>query len=232
MLDWTKHGFLLQQVVNNTPDALALIETRSISLVLLNIKRLHSTGLDICSQIRQTSDIPIVLLGGAHDFNLARKALTLQVKEYLPDPVEPEELSACLRSLRRELEDSLDAEPIPATDLRWQRHPQESIGELIQQLVQNELHRNISLKKIAQALHFNCAYLGQKFKQEMNISFNDYLLQQRMERAKQLLQSTDLRIYEIAGEVGYTEIDWFYRKFREYTGTSANDYRKRISVIA
>ena len=60
-------------------------------------------------------------------------------------------------------------------------------------------------------LHFNCAYLGQKFKLEENMSFTDYLLQQRMEKAKQLLSSTSLRIYEIAVEVGYKDIDWFYK---------------------
>lgn len=234
MLDWARHGFVLQHAVDNAPDTLALIEAQPISLVLINIKRLHGCSLDICSTIRQSSDVPIILLGGGHDFNLARKALTLRVKDYLPDPVQTDELAACLESLRCELDgpSPLVSDLFAAADLRWKRQPKESIVDLIKQFVQSELHQDVSLKKIAEILHFNCAYLGQKFKQEEKISFNEYLLQQRMERAMQLLENTDLRVYEIAGEVGYTEIDWFYRKFREYAGTSANEYRKRISVIA
>ncbi|MNI98786.1 HTH-type transcriptional regulator YesS [compost metagenome] len=76
-------------------------------------------------------------------------------------------------------------------------------------------------------LHFNCAYLGQKFKLEEKMSFNDYMLQQRMEKAKQLLLSTNLRIYEIAVGVGYKDIDWFYKKFKACTGSSPNAYRRQ-----
>lgn len=61
------------------------------------------------------------------------------------------------------------------------------------------------------------------------MSFNEYLFIQRMERAKMLLEQTDLKIYEIANEVGYTEIDWFYKRFKSYTGVSANEYRKMVA---
>lgn len=74
-----------------------------------------------------------------------------------------------------------------------------------------QLHRNITLKQISDSLNFNCAYLGQKFKQQENMSFNEYLLRQRMEKAKLLLETTDMKIYEIADAVGYSEIDWFYK---------------------
>jgi len=88
------------------------------------------------------------------------------------------------------------------------------------------------LKKISSMLYLNCAYLGQKFKQHENMSFNEYLLQMRMERAKQLLENTDMRIYEVASEVGYSELDWFYKKFKAYTGLSASEYRRIASQIA
>lgn len=95
-----------------------------------------------------------------------------------------------------------------------------------------QLHHNITLKRISDSLNFNCAYLGQKFKQQEKMSFNEYLLRQRMEKAKLLLETTDMKIYEIADAVGYSEIDWFYKKFREYTGTSANEYRKQCFITA
>ncbi|MNO05979.1 DNA-binding transcriptional regulator AraC [compost metagenome] len=53
-----------------------------------------------------------------------------------------------------------------------------------------------------------------------------------MEKAKLLLETTEMKIYEIADAVGYTEIDWFYKKFKEYTGTSANKYRKQCFITA
>ncbi|MBB6673562.1 helix-turn-helix transcriptional regulator [Cohnella nanjingensis] len=85
----------------------------------------------------------------------------------------------------------------------------------------------VCLKEIARQLYVNPAYLGRLFKTYGNVSFNDYLVQVRMEKAKELLMTTNKRIYEIAPEVGYRQLDWFYKKFREYTGCSAKEYKLR-----
>ncbi|WP_370639143.1 helix-turn-helix domain-containing protein [Cohnella sp. REN36] len=53
------------------------------------------------------------------------------------------------------------------------------------------------------------------------------MVQVRMEKAKELLMTTDKRIYEIACEVGYRQLDWFYKKFRGYAGCSAKEYKWR-----
>ncbi|KWX74392.1 hypothetical protein AMQ84_20560 [Paenibacillus riograndensis] len=57
-------------------------------------------------------------------------------------------------------------------------------------------------------------------------------LLRRMEKAKLLLETTEMKIYEITDAVGYTEIDWFYKKFKEYTGTSAYEYREQCFITA
>ncbi len=232
MLDWSQSGFVIQDFADNSADALAFIDKHKFSLILLNIKRLQYDGLQLCGLIRQISRVPIILIGGDHDFNLARQALTYQVSDYLADPAHPADLATSLQTVKWELDGKTlqDAFILPA--LKRKRRSQSSIIDVVKKYVKEQLHRNVSLKKISDELHFNCAYLGQKFKSEENMFFNEYLLQQRMEKAKRLLEQTDMRIYEIAGEVGYTEIDWFYKKFKEYTGASANEYRKQVLVTA
>lgn len=227
MLDWKQLNFCIHATTDNITDALYHVDNPVHTLVIINIKRLQWFGLQLCGLIRQKSRIPIILIGGEQDFNLARKALLYQVSDYLTDPVQSSELLDSLSQLKRTLDASLqDVIKAPKPDL------QGSIIAVVKKYVQEELHQNISLKKISESLHFNCAYLGQKFKNEEQISFNEYLLQQRMEKAKTLLESTDMRIYEISKEVGYSEIDWFYKKFKEYTGTSANEYRKQTLITA
>lgn len=231
MLDWGQLGFVIQAYADNAGDALSIIDTQRFSLVLINIKRLQSDGLQLCGQIRQFSRVPIIVIGGDHDFNLARKALTYQVSDYLADPFQPSDLVVSLQAVLEEDGKTVMNSPL-ITSIQWKRQPQSSIIDVVKKYVRDELHQNVSLKKISDTLHFNCAYLGQKFKNEEKISFNEYLLQQRMEKAKQLLEQTDMRIYEVANHVGYTEIDWFYKKFKEYTGTSANEYRKQALITA
>lgn len=230
MIDWNGQGFEIRACADEPQDALSHLGTQRFSLILLNIKRLHLKGLQLCGQIRQISRVPIIVIGGDHDFQLARAALTYQVNDYLADPVQPSDLIASLQAVQREN----SRRAVPDSQLiaaHPRKHgPQTSIIDVVKKYVQNELHQSISLKKIADGLHFNCAYLGQKFKSEEKISFYEYLLQQRMEKAKRLLEQTDMRIYEIANHVGYTEIDWFYKKFKQYTGISANEYRKQATV--
>ncbi|WP_233184197.1 response regulator transcription factor [Paenibacillus sonchi] len=219
-----------------TSDILRMIRKESISLVLLNIRGAHLPGMRICEQIRSESSVPIILLGGSNDFDLARKALTLNVSDYLKDPVDPEELAKSLETVKWKLE-SPSSPYIPAhiaSEAATIREPfsSSSIIDEIKLYVMEQLHQNITLKRISDVLNFNCAYLGQKFKQHENMTFNEYLLRQRMEKAKLLLETTGMKIYEIADAVGYTEMDWFYKKFREYTGTSANEYRKQCFITA
>ncbi|MBB6671628.1 response regulator [Cohnella nanjingensis] len=83
----------------------------------------------------------------------------------------------------------------------------------------------ISLKAIAEQIYMNPAYLGQLFKTSEGVSFNDYLLRVRMEKAKELLRRTDKKAFEVATDVGYRELDWFYKKFKAYTGLSTGEYR-------
>ena len=219
-LDWGQHGYLIQAPeLQSFEDVLHSIDKERFNLVIINLKPLPSFSLHICEQLRKHCSVPIVLIGGNKDMNIVRKAISLHVCDYLPDPYDAQDLVACLTNLRITLRHE-ETETTPS-------QPSCTTIEMIKRYVQEQLHQNITLKNISNQLHFNCAYLGQKFKRHVNMTFNEYLLQQRMEKAKRLLLETDMKIYEIAHRVGYSEVDWFYKKFKEYTGTSANEYRKK-----
>lgn len=230
--------FIVHAEADYSSDLPRLIRKENISLVLLNIRGAHTAGMNVCGQIRRESSVPVILLGGSGDFGLARQALLYNVSDYLTAPVDPAELERSLEAVKAGLRTmgSPPTEPVQAvvhrTVIRREPAPACPIVSTIKQFVEEQLHCNITLKQIADSLKFNCAYLGQKFKQQEQMSFNEYLLQQRMEKAKLLLETTDMKIYEIADAVGYSEIDWFYKKFRAYTGTSANEYRKQCYVTA
>ncbi|WP_285889429.1 helix-turn-helix domain-containing protein [Paenibacillus glycanilyticus] len=230
MIPWEQCGFVFR--ADAVSDDEVILNNYNADLILIDLKHSQASGMKLCERIRTHSRIPIILLRGSHDFELLRQAIAFQVSDYILNPVRPEVLGASMNKVKEEL----DARPLHLQPFTFRyekkKHHNPPIIDLVKQYVQEHLHQNITLKKISGMLHFNCAYLGQKFKEQENMSFNEYLLQQRMEKAKLLLEKTDMRIYEIANEVGYTEIDWFYKKFKEYTGASANEYRKQSSVVA
>lgn len=89
--------------------------------------------------------------------------------------------------------------------------------------------KNIKLETVAQLFGYNNAYLGKIFHKKMGQSFNSYLDYKRIEYSKQLILEDKLKIYEIAREAGYKNVDYFHIKFKKYVGKSPSEYRKQIT---
>lgn len=86
----------------------------------------------------------------------------------------------------------------------------------------------LKLENIAPLFGYNCSYLGKLFKQKTQKSFNTYLDELRIKMSKELLQRGDLKIYEVAEKVGYSNVDYFSTKFKKYEGVSPAEYRKHM----
>ncbi len=90
--------------------------------------------------------------------------------------------------------------------------------------------QTISLGDVADSIEVSKSYLSLLFKQETGINFSKYLLDYRIERARQLLAQPTIRIYEIAERVGFMNPYYFSKVFRECTGMSCREYRDRQGV--
>ncbi|MCI8660777.1 MAG: response regulator [Lachnospiraceae bacterium] len=75
---------------------------------------------------------------------------------------------------------------------------------------------NITLKETADAIHMNADYLGRLFKKETGISFNAYVTNMKMEYASYLISNTNLKKYEIAEKLGFTNFSYFSRLYSAY----------------
>lgn len=72
----------------------------------------------------------------------------------------------------------------------------------------------------------NPAYLSRYFKEKTGENFVDYCKAVKLEKACQLLQETNMKIYEIANELGYTNAQHFSTVFREKVGMTPLEYRQ------
>ena len=85
----------------------------------------------------------------------------------------------------------------------------------------------ITLEEIAHYLKITPEYLGTQFKKELGINFSTYLKNYRIQKAKELLLTTDLKLYEISKKVGYNDIKYFSHIFKEITGKTSADFRNK-----
>jgi AraC-like DNA-binding protein len=85
---------------------------------------------------------------------------------------------------------------------------------------------DISLQAFANEHGVSLAYFSRLFKDEVGMTFSDYLTRVRIEKAKELLEHRDLRLSDISGLVGYDDPKYFSQIFRKVAGISALDYQR------
>ena len=88
----------------------------------------------------------------------------------------------------------------------------------------------ITLDEISRRLRVTPEYLGTLFHREVGTSFSAYIRSVRIDKAKELLCGTQLKLYEIAEETGYSDPKYFSKVFREVTGFTPAEYRKNYQA--
>ena len=88
------------------------------------------------------------------------------------------------------------------------------------------LGENVSLSEMAAILHISQYHFCRLFKQSTGMSPHRYLMQQRLDRAKQRLKQPELTVTDIALECGFANQSHFAKYFRRYTGVSPTQYRQ------
>lgn len=91
--------------------------------------------------------------------------------------------------------------------------------------VQEAYASDLSLKMLGAQYHIHPVYLGQLFHRETGETFTDYINHYRIEKSKELLRTTHLKVHEIARQVGYWETGYFYKQFKKHVGISPTDYK-------
>ena len=86
----------------------------------------------------------------------------------------------------------------------------------------------IKLEQIARALNVSKFHFCRRFKLETGLTFVEYLSRGRIEQAKLLLHNKNMRVSEIAYEVGFQSLTHFNRTFRKLVGSSPTEYRSRL----
>jgi len=113
------------------------------------------------------------------------------------------------------------------------RAARQSRGELImrkcREYIDAHLHENLGLETVAQRFYYNPSYFSILFKQHVGMPFTDYLVQTRMRKARALLLQSELRVADIAREVGYKDTKYFNKVFKRMFLCSPDEFRRMFA---
>lgn len=98
----------------------------------------------------------------------------------------------------------------------------------IRQYIHEHLHDDLSLVKLAELVYLNPSYLSRLFKQVTGINLLNYINDDRLDKAKELLQKNNLKINEISASLGFISAPSFTRFFKKMTGITPQEYRKSL----
>lgn len=102
---------------------------------------------------------------------------------------------------------------------------QGQLAEKAMKYIEENMTADLSLELIADALHISASHLSRTFKKSAGISLTDYINQFRIDKAKELLRSTDIYIYAVSEMVGYHDATYFSSMFKKLVGVSPSEYR-------
>jgi YesN/AraC family two-component response regulator len=97
------------------------------------------------------------------------------------------------------------------------------------EFIQEHQSEDISLGQVAKAVNTSTFYFCKMFKKLTGINFTDYLSRVRIEKSKNLLLNPNLRVSEIAFEVGFQSLTHFNRVFKKVIGQSPTEYRGQLA---
>ncbi len=111
--------------------------------------------------------------------------------------------------------------------------PPERLNNAVQavlNLVRADCSQPWSIDSIADRLHVNGGYLSHLFKEHTGRCFTDYLAEQRINLAVDLMQTTDLSLAQIGEKVGYGDPNYFSRVFKKRKGVGPREYSRSLEV--
>ena len=234
-----KSGGLYQVAgqAENGREGLAVVLREKPDLVITDIRMPNMDGIEMLSALRQEgASCKAVVLSAYSEFAYAQQAIKLGVSEYLLKPIVVDELMHALRTVEDQLQQKRESarQALP-TLLETLSHSRTDdmhnaqVGLLVgraRAIAGQHFSDGVTLEEIAQKLSVTPEYLGTQIHKELGITFGTMMKALRVNKAKELLLSTNMKLYEIAEAVGYADAKYFARVFQQDIGIMPLEFRR------
>lgn len=236
LLPWEECGCEVVGTAGDGLSALSVIRHAKPDILFTDIRMPSMDGLAMIAALR--SEFPLMqvtILSGYPDFAYAQKAIRMGVTNYVLKPSKMDELRQALRIMVKNLN-----EMNVADDKAEQEHfvleeeePKAAGNFIVRNAVkfmEEHYADKLVLTDVAEHVYVSQWHLSKLIAKHTGKNFSDLLNGIRIEKAKELLADSSLRIWEVSERVGFSDVTHFSRIFKKIENCSANEYRNHISV--
>ncbi len=213
-------------------EALELFKSCRPQLILADINMPRMNGLDLAKAIKEEDpDAQIAIITGYDYFDYAVTALKAGVDDFILKPVSRKDISSLVKKLIDRLEEKARFKEVAEAmeQIQSEESPDsEGYKFKMQQIMEKGVpDSDFSLTSMASEMGLSAGYAGSLFKELFGEPFQDRLLRLRLERAKVLLLSTEMKNYEVAAKVGFEDPNYFSTRFKKSFGCTPSQFRRR-----
>lgn len=195
-------------------------------VIICDLNLPTKNGFEICGELKsdlRTSHIPTIILTALDDKESRLKALKAGADTYITKPFNYEILRESLKSAlynREKLRYYYTNRIDEVKDEHFENAEQNFLKDLNAFIDENLRDPDFSVEELAGKLNISRVQLYRKVKALLGISISEYISAQRLNKARNLLQQSDMNISEIAYEVGYSSPGYFSTSFKNKYGIS------------
>lgn len=185
-----------------------------------------TVSLQLLSQLRDLSCGGMVLISAVtrlfHVLVVFRSKMMGNMESFLP-------VENCMKVIADNAEEAIQITEhlLELVEKEYEVNRYSSKISFILQYIQKNYRNDIAIEDLADALEISTVYVSRLFKKEVGINFVEYLTKYRIEQSKILLDTTSMKILEIADCVGYRSSQYYSSMFKKYVGMSPYEYRER-----
>ncbi len=205
----------------NGEEAIKVLEKpNEVDLVVLDVVMPGVKGTEVLKKIKQMApDLGIIIMTGYSTKDVAVQALKGRADDYIEKPLQINKIKSTIDRM------------LKAKEFDTDRFGNDIKGKIerVKRFAERNYHKRVCLKDAATAVCLSPKYLSRIFKQNTGIGFNEYTLEIKIDRAKDLLEKTGYNIEQISDKMGYQNIESFIRIFKKLTGKTPTEYRKLVA---
>lgn len=222
-IPWSEKGLVVAGEAASGIEAINTIDEIKPDIAFVDVKMPFMDGVTFSKlAIERYPDLKIVILTAFDDFNYARDCIGIGVSEYLLKPIVRSDICDILDKIVKKL----DANMAKQNELESSEYSKVVKSDAIAEyLKRNYREANLNMTYTAALFGFNASYFSRKFKENMGVSFVDYLTALRIEQACELAKAGEL-MYITAEKVGIPDPNYFGKCFKKYKGVSYSEYMK------
>lgn len=242
-IDWANMGCTIVGEAANGQEGVEKIQELKPDLVITDIKMPIMDGLEMLQDFKER-DFEVIIITGYGEFEYAKKAIHLDVYDYLLKPIDEDKFCQIVKEVVKKISEKRifhqlktsikDIDNIKLLDTEFYFKKSEYKYKntlLVIEYIEKNYFNKISIEDVAEALEVSPSYLSKRFKSDTSRTFNDFLNSYRIQKSINLLVGGNHKVYEIAERVGFSDYKYFSQVFKTYMKCSPMEFMKSNFLI-